>query len=424
LSGRTALQIKRYGRYFLILVALIAIGTVCGAYILLQQRLPNPFQSFYQVNGAFSSAAAVVPGLGEPVNVAGVHVGEILDTTLANGHGIIHMEIDPGKMPHLYNNAHADLVPNTPLDDMQVNIDPGTASAGILPSGATIKVGMTTTPTQSDDLLDALDTDARTWFTSLITELNHGTQGRGQDLRKLLMNLGPTARQLRTIGDLLAARRGELAALVHNLGLLTQATSAKDQQIQEVITAGNTTVQALATQDVALRAAIAKLPGTLQTTRQTLVELTSFSGELAPTATALIPTAQKLPATLRDASTVVKGTALLPLNKIPGFENVVLPLAGQLAPIASSLTRAIPPLTNSFKALNYITNELAYNPGGRNPGFLYWLAWFAHNTDSFLSTSDANGPAWRSLILTDCASLKGFSFGPLLTGLLGTTFGC
>ena len=424
MSGRTALQIRRYGRYFAILIGLIIVGSACGFYILLQQRLPNPFQSFYTVNGAFSSAAAVVPGLGEPVNVAGVHVGEITDTSLANGHGIIHMEIDPGKMPHLFRDAHADLVPNTPLMDMQVNIDPGTKAAGILPVGATIPVGMTTTPTESDDLLDALDTDTRTWFTSLITELNNGTQGRGQDLRQLLMNLGPTAKQLRTIGDLLAGRRGEIRALVHNLGMLTDATSAKDAQLTQVITAGNTTVQALATQDVALRAAVDKLPGTLQTTRQTLSDLTGFANQLGPTATALIPTARKLPTTLRDASTVVKGAAVLPLNKIPAFENAVLPLAGQLGPIATGLTKAIPPLTDSFKVLGYTTNELGYNGGGKNPGFLYWLAWFAHNANSFISNADANGPVWRTLLLTDCASLKSFSFGPLLTGLLGTTLGC
>ncbi|MDQ6605072.1 MAG: MCE family protein, partial [Actinomycetota bacterium] len=74
MKGRTLLQLKRYGRYVLILLGLMVLGTAAGSYILLQQRLPNPFQTFYQVDGAFPSAAAVVPGLGEPVNVAGVHV--------------------------------------------------------------------------------------------------------------------------------------------------------------------------------------------------------------------------------------------------------------------------------------------------------------------------------------------------------------
>ncbi len=127
MSGRMTLQIRRYGRYFMILLALIVIGTGAGFYILLQQRLPNPFKSFFQVSAEFPSAAAVVPGLGEPVNVAGVHVGEITGTELRNGQGVINMEIDPSKLPgdHLYRDAHADLVPNTPLKDMQVNINPG-----------------------------------------------------------------------------------------------------------------------------------------------------------------------------------------------------------------------------------------------------------------------------------------------------------
>ncbi len=424
MSGRMVLQLRRYGRYVLILLGLVVIGTGAGFYILLQQRLPNPFQTFYDVNAAFPSAAAVVPGLGEPVNVAGVHVGEITNTSLRNGQGIIHMKIDPKKLPHLYKDATAVLVPNTPLMDMQVNITPGTKSTGVLKSGGIIPVGQSTSPVNSDDLLDALDTDTRTWFTSLITEINDATKGRGKDIRALLMNLGPTSSQLRQVGDLLAGRRHELASLVHNLGVLGKATSAKDAQIRTVVQAGDATISAIASQDVALRASIAKLPGTLATTRTTLSDLTTFSNQLGPTATALIRPVSKLPQTLRGTQTLIQGAAVLPLNQIPQFEAAVLPLAKLLPSVASNLTQTLPPLKNSFRVLNYVVNELAYVPGGANPGFQYWLAWFVHNADSFLSTSDANGPAWRSLLLTSCASLKGFSFGPLLETLLGTSFGC
>jgi phospholipid/cholesterol/gamma-HCH transport system substrate-binding protein len=426
-KGRTALQIRRYGRSFLIMIAVMIIGTACGFYILLQQRLPNPFQNFYSVNAAFPSAAAVVPGLGEPVNVAGVHVGEITSTDLRNGHGIIHMDINPGKMQRLYRNASANLVPNTPLNDMQVNILPGTPSAGVLPHGATIPVGEANSPISADDLLDSLDTDTRTWLQSLITELDNGTRGRGSDLRALLMNLAPTARQLHQIGTLLVQRRGELTELVHNLGTVSQAAAAKDGQIRTVVAAGNRTVQAIAGQDAALRSSIAQLPGTLATTRSTLASLTGFSQELAPTATALLPTARKLPRTLRDASTLIRGAAVLPIPQIPKFEAAVLPLASQLGPIAKGLSEAIPPLENSFRVLNYATNELAYNPGGRNPGFLYWLSWFVHNADSFLSTSDANGPVWRTLLLVNCTTLTTTPEGKLLGSLLqlgGPSSGC
>ena len=117
-----------------------------------------------------------------------------------------------------------------------------------------------------------------------------------------------------------------------------------------------------------------------------------LANALGPTATALLPTARKLPTTLRDAQTLFEGAALLPLKEIPPFVKVVLPLAGQLPPLTSDLDQAVPALIKSFKVLAYTTNEIAYNPGGKNPGFLYWLAWFAHNADSFISTSDANGP--------------------------------
>jgi ABC-type transporter Mla subunit MlaD len=120
MKGRMALQIRRYGRYFLILLGLMIVGTAAGFYILVHQRLPNPFSTFYSVNGAFPAATAVVPGLGEPVNVAGVHVGEITGTSLKNGQGIIHMQIDPTKLPgkQLYQNAHADLVPRSHDPDL------------------------------------------------------------------------------------------------------------------------------------------------------------------------------------------------------------------------------------------------------------------------------------------------------------------
>jgi phospholipid/cholesterol/gamma-HCH transport system substrate-binding protein len=424
MSGRAAMQIRRYGRSFAVLLGLMILGSACGFYILLQQRLPNPFQTFYAVNGEFPTAAAVVPGLGEPVNVAGVHVGEIVGTSLQNGHGVIHMEIDPGKLKRLYRDASAELVPNTPLKDMEIDIQPGHPSAGTLPHGGTIGVGQTTSPIDSDELLASLDGDTRAWFTSLITELNAGTQGRGQDIRALLRSLGPTAGQLRQIGDLLDGRREELARIVHNLGVLSHATSVKDVDLATAVRAGDATVGALASQNQALQQSLERLPGTLGTARHTLVDVTGLANALGPTATALLPTARRLPATLRDARTLMQGAALLPLQKIPAFVNAVLPLAVQLPPLTADLRQEVPPLTDTFKVLAYATNEIAYNQGTKDPGFLYWLSWFAHNADSFISSSDANGPVWRALLLGSCSSLKTSTVGPLLETVLGTTFGC
>jgi phospholipid/cholesterol/gamma-HCH transport system substrate-binding protein len=421
---RAAHQLRRYGGHFALVVLLMIAGTAAGFFILLNQRLPNPFQSYYQVNGAFATAAAVVPGLGEPVNVAGVRVGQINGTSLHDGQAIIHMQIDPSQLPTLYRDAHADLVPRTPLKDMEVDIWPGDRSAGKLPAGSTIPISQTVTPVDSDEVLSALDTDTRTWLASLITSLGQATSGRGGDLRSLFRALGATSGQLRQVGDLLAARHAELAELTHNLGVMFHAASVKDTQLGQLVRASNTTVSALASQNVALRQAVSLLPGTLSRTRATLHDLVSFSDALGPTSNALVPVARELPATLRRTRTAFRGAALLPLSQIKPFVSAALPLARRLPPLASNLRIEVPDLTDAFKVLLYSVNELAYNPGGNNPGFLYWLAWFAHNSDSFISTSDANGPVWRSVLVGSCASLRSLVVGQVLEQVLGTHFGC
>jgi phospholipid/cholesterol/gamma-HCH transport system substrate-binding protein len=423
-SRRTAVQIRRYGRHLVALLVLVAVGTACGFFILLNQRLPNPFQSYYSLNGVFPSATAVVAGLGEPVNVAGVRVGQITGTQLHNGVAIVHMSIDPTKLRRVYRNASAQLVPNTPLKDMQVDIVPGNPATGALPSGSTIPVGQTIVPIDSDELLDSLDTDTRSWLVGLLSSLGQATEGRGQDVHKLLLALGPTSAQFRELGDLLAGRRQQLGELVHNFGVLTHAASQKDGQLRTLVQAGNQTIQAFATQDAALRQAIVQLPGTLQSARSTLGAVVPFANALGPASTALGPIARHLPTTLRNTNTLLQGSALLPLGQIKPFVSATLPVARQLPPLAADLKTEIPEVIDAFKVLVYSVNELAYNPGGSNPGFLYWLAWFAHNNDSFISTSDANGPVWRSLFVTSCQTLKDLPVGPILKQVLGTTFSC
>jgi len=420
------MQIRRYGRSFLIVALLAVLGLGAGFYILLQQRFPNPFISFYQVNAAFPTAAAVVPGLGEPVDVAGVHVGQILGVQLHAGQGVVQMEIDPSDgVPHLFRNATAVLTPNTPLKDMYVDINPGTPSAGILPNNGTIAIEDTTSPTDSDELLDELDVDTRDWFTSLITELAGGTHDRGADIRALFEALGPTAVQTRTIADLLAARRSELAHVVHNLGVLTAATSHDDKALATLVDAGDATVHALASQDGALQQAIKLLPGTLAQTRQTFSDLTGFANELTPTATALIPVAHHLPETLADARTLIKTAALLPVGKVRSFEHVVIPLANALTGVLAGLKVDVPALKTSFKAIEYFTNEAAYDPRNGNPGFLYWISWFAHNVDSFVGNHDANGSVWRALLETTCTTEADLNptVKTLLSAVIGT-LGC
>jgi phospholipid/cholesterol/gamma-HCH transport system substrate-binding protein len=310
------------------------------------------------------------------------------------------------------------LVPNTPLKDMQVDIAPGGPPAPVLKHGGTISLSQTSVPIDSDELLKALDSDTRTWFTSLVAAVDQGTRGRTADLAALLRALGPTTTQAHQIARLLAQRRAELARVVHNLGAITHAAAAKDRDLATLVATSNATLGALASQDAALRTSLARLPGTLTTARRTLGDATTFARALGPTAEALTPTARHLPATLRDTKQLFRGTSGLPLDKVRPFVDAVLPQAADIAAATRDIVAATPFLTDAFKVLDYFSNETAYNPGGANQGYLYWLAWFAHNSASVFSTEDAHGAVARGLGLFSCSSLSQPGSPAALLGLL------
>jgi hypothetical protein len=59
---------------------------------------------------------------------------------------------------------------------------------------------------------------------------------------------------------------------------------------------------------------------------------------------------------------------------------------------------------------NEFFNELAYNPGPNQGGFLFFLDWANHDLNSVLSTADAHGPVGRTVAYLNCNLLE------LLTG--------
>ena len=122
---------------------------------------------------------------------------------------------------------------------------------------------------------------------------------------------------------------------------------------------------------------------------------------------------------LRSLDPVTKETPAILRTKLRPLVREARPLVRDLLPAATNLNAAVPDLSHVVKTGTYVVNELGYNPPGTDEGYLYWLAWFAHNGASFLSTQDANGPAWRGLALVSCDTVSGVpqvgtALGPIL----------
>lgn len=419
------MNLRREARWLGVIALIVVVAAACALYLLSNQRLASPFDTSYSVKVEFENVGAVAPGLGAAVNVAGVKVGQIGGRELAGGRGVLDLRIDPGKLPHLYKGATAALIPNTPLKDMQVDLSPGDPHAAPLPAGVTIGLAQTTSPIDSDEMLRALDADTRDYLRLLIADLGAGADGRGTDLRRLLRSLGPTTAQVRRIAALLASRRTTLPRLVHNLSTLAQAAGSEDRAIAWVVGAGNATLGALASQDGALRSAVAQLPGTLSTARSTLGVAAPFARSLRRTLTDLEPSVPRLRATLLAAPDAVRGLLPLPVASLKRFTDAVRPLGNDVRGASAALGPALAPLRRAFATISKTTNILGYNPGGGPAGYLFWFAWFAHNANSMISTGDAHGSVWRGMALVSCASLAPSGApGVALQALLGSVSGC
>ena len=147
------MRLRQEARWIWPILGIMLLGLLCAGYVLSKQRLESPTAERYSLYLQYEAADAVTAGVGSPITVAGVKVGQIDGAKLQDGRAVIRVSIDPAELPRVYADATAQLVPNTPLEDMQIRLHPGSKHRRPLRDGATISVANTTTPVDSDALL-------------------------------------------------------------------------------------------------------------------------------------------------------------------------------------------------------------------------------------------------------------------------------
>jgi phospholipid/cholesterol/gamma-HCH transport system substrate-binding protein len=409
-----ATAIRKHLRDFLAVAGLMAIALVT-TYILLQQqrlRIPVLEEKPFEMKAEFETAQAVTPGQGQTVVVAGVKIGDISKVELKDGVAVVTMDIERKFLP-IYRNATALVRPRTGLQDVFIELDPGTRSAGEFDEGDTISVSNTEPQINLDQVLEALDADTQSYLRTLFIGGGQGLKGRGRDLGKVLGSLGPINRQLAKLNTEVATRRTNLANLIHNLNVLTGTIGKHDDELAQLVDSSNAALGAIAEQDLNVQRAVGLLPGTLRTARSSLVKVNGLAQVLGPTFNDLRPFARGLPrinsSTIKVASTT------------PAIRDQIRPLVRSarkpvrdLRPAASRLAKATPRLTDIGTEINRLGNMAAYNPNGaeapgspnRNEGYLFWLAWLNHNANSVFQSADGTGLYRRIYLTATCTSLS------------------
>jgi phospholipid/cholesterol/gamma-HCH transport system substrate-binding protein len=405
--------IETHARDVAAIVVLVVIAIAIGTWILSNQRLTLPAwvpgigTDFYEVDAEFSTAQAVFGSQGQAIEIAGVPVGDIGEVTYRDGVAHVTLRVKQENAP-IYRDATASLRPKTALNDMTIQLDPGTPGAGEVPDGGTLPVAQTQPNVNWDEILAALDGDSRAYLTTLLTA--GGEALRDPDappaLRETLKRLTPAARDTERITRLIARRPKRLRRLVHNLSLLTHELGRRDRQLADLVDGADATFGAIASQDAALEESVALLPSTLDTAQATLTSTGDLAARLGPTAERLRPVARDLEPALRAARPFLRTTTPVVRDDLRPFARDAQRGVGLLADTAEGLRPAVPRLTRSLGVVNRLLNALAYNPAGSEEGYLFWLAWGNHNGASLFSTQDAHGPIRRGIVMTSCESLE------------------
>jgi phospholipid/cholesterol/gamma-HCH transport system substrate-binding protein len=408
--------IKNHLTDFIAILVLLVLAIVVTGYILHNEGLRFPFiqSSPFTINAEFSSAQAVTPGQGQTVRVSGVQIGTLNGVTLKNGYAIVKMGIDQKYKHLIHTNATAYLRPKSGLQDMFVELNPGTGGAPLAKPGYTLPVSQTNPEVNVDEILSSVDADTRQYLDLLVNGAGPGLKGQGNNLAGVLERFQPTHRDLARLNSAVAVRGRDLQQLVNSLRRLNDALVTKQGQITQLVDSSSSVFGALASEDANISRAVADLPGTLKQTTATLGKVATFAQQLGPTATKLLPAAQALPAANQALSALAKPSAPIIQNQIRPFVVAARPVVRNLRPASANLAKATPNLGKTFTVVNHFLNLVGYNPGGNQHGYLWWLAWIGHIARTVFSVQDGNGDMRQAFLQLNCSTIAQIldSFGP------------
>jgi phospholipid/cholesterol/gamma-HCH transport system substrate-binding protein len=410
-------QIERYRSAFIAVVVMFAFAIFTGGYILAHENLHLPGwvpvigKSYFKVKGEFQTAQALTPGQGQAVTIAGAKVGEIETVELHNGVALVTMKITPKYARYIYRDATMLMRPKTGLQDMTVEVNPGTPAAGKMHSGEVLPLSQTAPNINFDEFLAGLDAETRAYLQELLAGAGEGFKENGRAFSATLKRFDPLARETQQIAEQLEIRHANVARSIHNFRLVMQALGGKDKQLAQLVEASNAVFQVFAKEDANVQATLHLLPGALAKTRSGLGKLATATAVLGPTLHQLHPFATSLGPANEATKRLSLKTAPIIRDEVRPFARQILPTISELHPDTQALAETFPKLATSFSVLNQFFNELAAAPSNGQPGFLFYLDWGNHNLNSVVSTADANGVLGRTLVYLNC------EVAPILKGV-------
>jgi ABC-type transporter Mla subunit MlaD len=279
------------GRLAIITQIIVALAFV--GYTLSKKSIRLPLASEpYEVQIIFPDAKGL-DRLDEPAAaVAGTPVGRVTHVEYTDGRALATLTLDGEMEGKIFADATAAIRPASALQNLLVNIDPGTPAKGELTEP--IPPWRTTSYVAIDELTSILDADTQAYATILIEQLEVALRDREVPLRQALGKLGGLVDTATPVAGALADRRRLLTRLVGELAVVAETLGDRGVQLGQAVNAGNQTLSVTAAREVELAAATRALGGVLEQADAAIGGLADVSRPLLPALDELVPAAPDL----------------------------------------------------------------------------------------------------------------------------------
>lgn len=354
-----------------VLLALFVVG-----FLVTRFDVSLPFvHPTYEMEAVLPDAAGLAPADRPLVVAGGVRLGRVVDVRYSQptGRAVATLQLDDASQGKLFRDATLRIVPRSALQDLVVDIDPGTPSAGTLKPGAQIVAGPRSAPVGYDRVLGVLDTDTQAYTQILISTLRELLRDRPGPLRDALDRMPALNAPATRLAEELAGRRRDLTALIDEFDTIASATGRRGRQLGHAVTVARATLDVTAARQREIEQAFTELPSTLDRASSSMRSVRALATPLDPALTGLRPAARALPGALRATRRLLPASRALLADAKPVVTTdrpALRQLAGaltELAPAARGIRPSLPALHHLVSTMsesrNYMLDLLGNWPG-------------------------------------------------------------
>lgn len=355
--ARVALQLKRAVAPLGVYLVGLLLAAASFAYIAFQLPGGAGLAASRTVSFAVPDATGIVSKRAE-VRFRGIPVGVVTKTVLKNGSAVLTADMNP-EYGKIYRDAHIAVRPNTPLQDMYIDIlERGTPVAGRVTATVPLAASRVDSSVNVSDVLNVFDADTRTRLSTTLAEFGRGIDDRGLALREIFRTVAPFLTLSKRLASQVAERELRVRRLAHNSAVLTEELGRRETEIRRLLGDGSSVLQTLRASSTQLDQTLAELPPTMRALDSSFAAVRGVLPDVDNALVKLDPVAKALPGALgsvRDLSDAARPalTALQPSVR------ALDPLSKALVPFSAQASAAASALRPQIGALNHVTSSVA-----------------------------------------------------------------